>query len=494
MKEWNNIEKQMKAVVNADTVAAPDFIWTAIEENLEPNKIKKSGWYTILALALALVAVAWLVSSSMNQNTSDNILSSYKSIGLVSDGNTAILTKEEDAVASTPMNVPEVNRQEGESVIMAINNSIEGENISKRSNFSDAKFPNAIVTTTDPKANLRKQWSGGITDVIASDKYTMSNEQKNNIANDQESTNTTNEVLNRSIVSGISNHEESSNTTSSSTTLGSRIPKSFLSITKLASLDLVGNFSGTERAQLGIKDKIECPSFSNNIKIHPFIELNGIIGRHMKGFRSIPSGEIESSALQNAREGSESSWYNWGGQFLVGLNINRNIYFGTGLEVSQSKDKFNHEVSGVTQLVINLDENGNPIDTSLVSGTFVSAGEVRYNMVDIPIFVGLTKSMGSWDVGIEAAALLNISFSATGKVLDESLEVSTLAETPLASREKIGMGLKGSIVVRKYISNGLSLHVKPTFKTYLGSVSQANYPLDTKLSFGRLDVGLKMDF
>jgi hypothetical protein len=511
MKDWNNIEKEMKTVVNADMVAPPEFIWSAIEENIESKDPKSSGWYIWLGMGVVISAAIWGLNNYIINKDMPTIGSSI-SEQLIESNQIEIPTVQQNAIVADELPIAESSESNMNTEGNNLSSVTTVDNIDAKESATDqtgrdisntkeltkstsAKVSNENMSKTKPLSLVNKMLDNVISDVSsqkAKVNLATSPSQKGKIYRQGFPVEN---VVKESTKNNISKNTSASYLASSlSNEKGNAVKSRSLLVDQMSIIGMSTSVLETERDMLDIKDKVECPSFSNRISISPFIELNGIIGRHNKSFQTRMIDELDPTALLNGREDTESSWYNWGGQFHVGLNINRNIYFGTGLEISQSKDKFRSELSGITQQVVNFDQDNNPIDTMLVSGTFVSSGEVRYNMVDIPIFVGLTKSVGSWDVGLELGALLNISFSATGKVLDEDLEVTTLESTPLAYRDKLGMGLRGSVVLRKYLSGGLSFHVKPTFKTYLGSVSQVNYPLDTKLNFMRFDVGMRMDF
>ena len=158
-------------------------------------------------------------------------------------------------------------------------------------------------------------------------------------------------------------------------------------------------------------------------------------------------------------------------------------------------DEFYYSEDAVTQMVITFDpETNQPIDTSLVLGMLENRGDIRYTMIDIPVFVGLTKQFRTFELGLEAGVLYNLSFKAEGKIINEQLDIFRISdETPIYKKE-LGLGLRTSLVFRKRMANGLAFQVKPTFKMYLDEINHADYILPTTLNFARLDVGLRKDF
>jgi len=448
MREWNNIEKKMKSVVNAHEAKAPDFIWAAIEEDLNASKPKGIPWWYVLGFLISVIAFVMLAKN-------------FK--GLTLENSTISNTLEQTAM--------QYNEDENITLVPIAEEEIK------------------IPTTEDNSiVNLVPTVNKSIDNTVDSRLYENRTVSSNRA---QKSIPAFSERGNASLAQGRVKQAQK-------VLIQSSVEDVILS--KRASLDYLKpahnsiSFLELEREKLEYTDGIECPTFSDGLSLHPFVEMNGLLGTHFKSLDALANEEIDTEGFKLARENSESSWYNWGGQFLAGLNVNRNLYFGTGLEWSQAKDKFQFVDEGVTKIVIDLDPEGNPIDTSLVSGMFVSSGEVRYTMMDIPVFVGLTRSMGSWDVGFEAAALFNLSFSSNGKVLNDQLEVTRTESAPAVYKDKLGMGLRGSVVLRKFLNDGLSFHIKPSFKTYLGEINQEGYLLNTKLNIARVDLGFRKDF
>ena len=460
MREWTNIEKQMKTVVNAHESQAPDFIWSAIEEELHTSKRTSKYFLYAVGLLLSLILAGIVFSNFSSRGTSSTEVQQM----LVDPKMTAEVETQKEQPAEPVFTTLPVIAEESEE---------DHSNRRKASKKSDRKT--VIQNMQSVEASIK-----------SIDKATVSPEGPILKSLATQTNNATSLAS-----SGIVN---SKNTRASTPNIGAKSR----AITQVNPLLHTANFIGLigeEREVLQWTDGIECPTFSKSISIEPFIEINGMLGLHNKSLETfLMEEEFEATELLAAREDSESEWYNWGGQFHVGLNVNHNLYFGTGLEWSQAKDKFKYEDEGITKIVIDLDPDGNPIDTSLVSGMFISTGEVRYNMLDIPVFAGISKSMGSWNLGIEAAALINLSFSAEGKIVNQELDIKRADNGTKVYKDGISLGLRGSIVLRRYLSDGFSFHIKPSYKTYLADINQDAYPLKTRLGMTRLEMGFRKDF
>ncbi|MBK7096071.1 MAG: hypothetical protein IPH57_13860 [Saprospiraceae bacterium] len=236
-------------------------------------------------------------------------------------------------------------------------------------------------------------------------------------------------------------------------------------------------------------DKIKCPSFGDPKK-RMFAELGLLGGYHLK---SIGNGSNE--ALAAIRNQSESGWYTWGLNGVFGINITPNFYIGTGIDWTQSKDKFKHSSDAITKMIITFDPvTGIPTDTSFVTGKLVSKGEIRYNSIDIPLIIGFVRKYDKWDFGVEMAPVFNLNFTANGKIFNDKKKISSIDKEPLVYKSGLGLGLKASFVIRRNISDGLSVQLKPTFKTYFNDINDSNYALPMRYNLFGINLGVRKDF
>jgi hypothetical protein len=236
-------------------------------------------------------------------------------------------------------------------------------------------------------------------------------------------------------------------------------------------------------------DRIKCPSFGESKK-RMFAELGILGGYHLK---SIGKGSNE--ALAAIRNQSESGWYTWGINGAFGMNITPNFYIGTGIDWTQSKDKFNHSSEAITKMIITFDPvSGIPADTSFVTGKLVNKGEIRYNSIDIPLIIGFVKKYDKWDFGVEMAPVFNLNFTANGKIFNDKKKISSIDKEPPVYKSGLGLGLKASFVIRRNISDGLYVQLKPTFRTYFNDINDSNYALPMHYNLFGINLGVRKDF
>lgn len=236
-------------------------------------------------------------------------------------------------------------------------------------------------------------------------------------------------------------------------------------------------------------DGIKCPEFGQSKKLlYAEIGLTG--GYHIK---TISDGSNQK--LASWRKETESSWYSWGAYGTFGVNITKNFYIGTGLDYTQSKDKFNRSSEEITKMIITFDPaSGAPIDTSFVTGKLVNKGEIRYNMIEIPLTFGLVKDYQNWNFGLELSPLYNFSFNSKGKIINDKQIISTIEKEAPVYKKNLGFGAKFSFLIRRKIANGLSVQLKPGFKTYFKNINDANYSLPMRYYHIYLSAGIRKDF
>ncbi len=242
-----------------------------------------------------------------------------------------------------------------------------------------------------------------------------------------------------------------------------------------------------ERNEILMPKRVACPTFNRRSKLNMFVEGSLIGGLPVFSFSNDANEE-----LTNLREASESNWYSWGGNISLGVHFNKKLYAGAGLEFMQHKQKFNHSTPSITKMIITFDEvTGEPIDTSFVTGSIQSKGEIRHNTFEIPMFIGYTQALGSWNIGGEVGPLFNVSISSKGKMFEEALNISRVEDQDGVYESSLGLGFKAAFVVQNHLGNGWAFFVKPSAKWYANDMTVSKYPTKVKLSSYYISIGLK---
>ena len=244
-----------------------------------------------------------------------------------------------------------------------------------------------------------------------------------------------------------------------------------------------------KKMKIRFDDGIKCPEFGQSKK-QMYAEIGVTGGYHVK---SIADGENQK--LANWRNETESNWYSWGAYGTFGVNITKNFYIGTGLDYTQSKDKFNRSSEEITKMIITFDPaTGTPIDTSFVTGKLVNKGEIRSNMLEIPLTFGFVKEYQDWNFGVELSPLYNFYFKTKGKIINDQNSISTIEKEAPVYKSKLGFGAKVSFLIRRKIAEGLSVQLKPGFKTYFKNINDNNYSLPTRYYLVYISAGIRKDF
>lgn len=448
-----NIENKMKQIVDGHSIAPPNFVWNNIESNLD-NKPKTNNnviWYIgAIAILLLFSYLYWNANNHIQTSSNSNVLIIPKKSNNPKLGpNKSILP----VVTEDPISIEKD----------VSNNEIIVETL-------DSEVSNTKISINSPKKSTITQ-------------YSENNSTKNKNLNSLNSN-----VLVETFIDEKTNKLVESNTKSEKLLEQNQLINYSLLPSKYNTL-LPFQFDIPK-----IKDQVICPSFGKKGNgISTFLELGVIMGGHSINLEN-NLNDTETNQLLDKRKSTESNWYTWGAYVNLGINITPNFYVGTGIEYTQSKDQFDYTSGTITKMIINLDENGNPIDTSFVSGFNESKGEIKYSLIDIPLYIGAATNLGYFSIGAEIGAVLNISQSVTGKMVTLTDEINYIQDQDITYKNSVGIGLKAALILRKELSNGLSIQVKPGYKTYLNPISKDDYAIKSSYSTFNVNIGIRRDF
>jgi hypothetical protein len=435
-----NIDIKIKQLADQQSITPPAFVWENIESSLRPKKENKSILWLFLGFLVVGSSLAWLYHYENQSSQEQNFI-------MASD----------------------VSENTENNIVSA-----------KLIEESNAQINSEIFNEENPKRELNQPIDKKTTSPLSSEKIEQSKLNTGNVTKQNNNLNSSKAEVVVSDNSLASIDEDKINVSK----LTSRLINP---VSQIAGLSTILDY---QRDQVLLDNDIVCPSFGGNKRISTFLEIGGLLGKHSK---SIENGTNET--LATLRNGSESEWYSWGFYGAAGINITPSFYFGVGVDWTQSKDKFYSAEEAITKMVITFDPNtGIPIDTSFITGNIVSQGEIRYNSIDIPVFVGFTKNYNTWDFGVELGGLFNLDFVTEGKIYNEAAEISYLDVEADVYKSSLGVGLKASLLIRKNLKNGLSIQMKPTYKTYFNEINSDQYSLPTKYSVFGINLGIRKDF
>jgi len=508
MKSFDHIESNLKKFAHKHSVDAPELIWDNIEESLDTKSEKKGYFWRGLGIGLLLLgSLMFYFQANINKNPF------FDKVAVISEQPiTNNSGAKNSSITSNDQNPS--NSQNLESVVMDESNyeifdeknktnlTKEPSKLSANSTLISTTDSTSKVTskvTTKATINSISKAASGVkiySEELINDNFSVSPITSENRPIETNSTN-----LSTATAKPILDDGESS-----PQMVFDKIVSDHASpVITLEEQELISNLNPINSLNQVIfcKDipvelnrNSDCPNFKEKQGIRPFLEINGLLGLNNKQLESKEEAEEQLFAdLKANREETESSWYNWGGNVLAGLNFNSNFYAGIGVDFMQAKEKFNYRQEGLGKIIISFNpETNTPIDTSVVFGTLLSEGEVRYSAVDIPLVLGYQKFHKTWVYGLELGALYNLSFRTSGKILNTDNAESRIEAESFIYRNKLHLGFKGSLVVSKDLGNGFSVHFKPGYRRYLNTIDDPSYPLKTTMDFMNVEMGCRMNF
>jgi len=512
MNNWKKLESDLQKGMHNESVKAPSFVWDNIDATLNQKQSKKRPFYfwmtTGIVLLLGIIYFVFDHNSLAGANEKNVItINNESSLEIGKDQSP---TKEVLSSNEKLNNKEEKIFKENEAVLNknialdqkqnAKTNSSGKLSVAARNTMNSNlnKFPDEQNKFQDNHKNINPNFNQNSNHNSDAKDDVFSKKSIIIISN----TSTKEELQNRSVAldmvdSAIVKNGNSKNINSTTRTSESintinkqkvnssqKTNQTVLSVRRLISIDALLD---VDERELGFTDQVNCPSFSNKRQLVPFVEIGGLLGRQFKTL----SGVGEQFEIRSA---SESDWYLWGTNISAGIFFTRQFYAGVGLEVTQGKDKFYHEVESLTKMIITFDQAGIPIDTSLQNGKQIDQGEIRYNAIDIPVFLGYQRSYGKWEIGIEALALFNLSFKAEGRMFNKTLDFSRVENESNVYKNKVGLGLQGALVFRRYLNNGFSMHLKPSYKSYLNEINVLENDISTRIRMFKFNLGVTKVF
>jgi len=448
----NNTESKLRKVAHEQMDNPPPFVWENIEEELHPKESKRRigfWWFgSGILLTALIVALIFIIN---DQDKSDISMSASQSelekTNKIDESITSETTKEKDN-----------NR-------IALINKIDEDNKSSESSIANNIFERNVSmhedNTTTKEINSNNS--------ISNSNSTQEKENKNNRIV---------EVINVKATPINSLSEEK-------TLLEKEENRLAIYNQSLATLEVKRLFY--DRKKLTIP---KIPTFENKMKFSPFAEV-GILG----GNHQINLSQGQEPALYNLRNNSENTWYSIGFYGNFGLNISNNWNVSVGAEWTMSKNKFENRKEGITKMIVTFDpSSGSAIDTSFISGTLIDKGDITLHFIDIPLSVGYTVSKNRWHYGVEVTGILNLKTIAEGKLLSNNEGGIMLNGQESIYKKSVGLGLRGSLVFGTKINDSYTLQVKPSFKTYLNTINDSDYPLPTDYNLFSVSVGLRKEF
>ena len=201
-----------------------------------------------------------------------------------------------------------------------------------------------------------------------------------------------------------------------------------------------------------------------------FVEFGVGIGRNL-------SNPVLVDSIQGGfRLDTESKWYSWSTSVRIGYQFDNDWYTTFGIDLNQTKNKFDFRRLDVSSTAVNLNQ-GTPPNTQ---GEFFNTGETTYTYTDIGWSIGKRVNLDRWHFSLEGGPLFNLLLNTNGKIQVGDLEFSRLEQRLDYFNIMIGLGARLSAMLDYPISDNLWISVGPSYHQYFNTISTEVNPLEER--------------
>ncbi len=172
--------------------------------------------------------------------------------------------------------------------------------------------------------------------------------------------------------------------------------------------------------------------------------------------------------------------------------------FRTGVNYSQINEQFKSEKGRITQNVYIINNNGDTTGSYVQSGTQYKTSTNKYRSIDIPVSVGYELGNGRLHANINAGAMINISSSQKGFMLDNTGNAVDISSGKSSSvyqyKTKAGVSFIGAASIYYKLNEKLHLMAEPYVKLSLSPMTKPEISLKEKFHTAGVRLGVRMDF
>lgn len=119
--------------------------------------------------------------------------------------------------------------------------------------------------------------------------------------------------------------------------------------------------------------------------------------------------------------------------------------------------------------VISNPDTGLPLDSSLVTGTYISEGEIKYTNTDFTMSTAFTKNFKRLNIGCELTGIYNINTIISGKSLNQTGTETRLENENSLYKKNLGLGYQFTGVIQYKGNHNINYNLKPFYKSYLNN-------------------------
>ena len=404
-----NIDKQFRNMEDTSNVQPPEFIWNNIDKELNGKNRKWMWWFSLSSLILVAGILSW---AYLNQD-SDKL--SYNE------------SKRTKASVVKEQNLMDYNKTEKN--IHDIKAEINSD--SKKAKIISSNPAKSIAINSDQARELETLPNTPLTAKLDNDLV----QAETSDASIPEA-----EASSNSIKIEIFDHKL---------------------LTRNNILFDVNYNKGT--ASLTKNNTVSNVSTPKLRRLSSFVEFGLSVGHHNQQFRN-------NTSFAKQRKETEAEWYNWGGYAKYGVQIRPSWSISAGLQQIEHKDIYSYTKENAIRFQVTTNpDTGQPTDSSLITGKYISEGEIKYTNTDFTLGTTFTKNFEMFNLGCEITGIYNVNTTVSGKSLAASGTETRLENEHSLYRKNLGLGYQFNGVVQYKSNQNIIYSLKPFYKSYLNN-------------------------
>jgi hypothetical protein len=491
---YRNFEKNIKDKLY-NTEADLDINQFILELNKKKQKTSKTPFLSLILLATLCLATAFFLlgkysnqlvanNDSHNSNLGKSINSNQTSFDKNTHQNQTFAKLEQEA--SHTQSQQSLNPSDQTiTTTKAINPTHTNININA-SNADHQKL--SVIKENNPTQNRNSSAQG-----LEYNKESILNPKDINTNINQEAISIESDKL--AIENNVANALESNNSTREISL------KNILTDLPLRNQKLI--YNSLVNIALAYTKDVQCPSFAKKSNIQfSFIPEVG----YFRPLKSLANNAGENPVVYELRNKNEKTLE--GLQAALYLQVQKKsspIYFRAGINYAQMTEKMSLQYiytvrdTSIGVISITVSQTGDTITT--IYGEIITEtqkkgtkiGHHKFELWDIPVSIGYEKRLVGFNLGAEIGASFNVSMSASGKLLENSIGFKDLAiDSPYKS--KLGVNYFGSLFISKEILENQSVYAALRGRFIPGYFTNTGAPITEKYSMVGLHIGYKINF
>lgn len=494
--KYSDFEKQIGDKLRNEEI---QFDTAAFYQSLSSKKKKRRG-AIIIALPI-LMGLGLLYLIGINYSATQDTIETIS--GLNSQANTTIQSSNSALKADQISNINDQT--------LAQNTTKSNDNLALQ-NSRESKLGTNSDYSVSVKSNLSNSASTSNTETIntniINERKKISEKYKNNIslqsinAQPSSSNQSNSKSLNTATTKSVENPQEKIHLDISNLS-GPITNTTIRMFDKVSSINLINPLL-LDQNKINISTKIDCPDFRINKKLFD-IEVLAEAGyfRPLKQYIQIDPNSSEVDALRQQNESSREGYH--AAIYLKMIGRNLPLYLQTGVSQDYLTERMTVEYSYIqrdtTRGIISITESENGDTITTIIGDIIQEKEIsgfkkrhyRIQTIDIPIMAGYQFSLGRFDLGLEAGAVLNISMRSMGNILTSPTDFEDIdMKSPFKS--KVGVSYIGGLSLGYYVGPRSKIYLNTKMRLIPEAVNSSENTLQQKYNFLGLNIGYGYTF